>query len=106
VTGYRIRPQPHGAGFDVLDNAGAVVGFEPTRAGAEAMLADLPPLASKNTAARRKASAAFHAKLKAQGQRQVTVWLSPEAVANLDAAAPGFGSRSAAADFALRQLKV
>ena len=40
--------------------------------------------ASMNTAARRKASADFHAKRKAEGWRKVTVWLSPEALKGLE----------------------
>lgn len=51
-----------------------------------------------NTDARRRASAAFHAKREAEGYRKVTVWMSPETRARLDELAKQHGSREAAID--------
>lgn len=50
------------------------------------------PAPTMNTDSRRKASADFHAKRKAEGWRKVTVWLSPEAVAKVDALKKAAGS--------------
>lgn len=61
---------------------------------------DIP--ARMNTDARRKASAAYHAKREAAGLRKVTLWLSPEARAILDHAKADAGSKDAAADEAIR----
>lgn len=58
-----------------------------------------------NTDARRKASATYHAKRKAEGQRKVTLWLSPEAMAALEGAKAVHGSKDAAADHAIRLLR-
>lgn len=57
-----------------------------------------------NTDARRKASAAFHAKRKAAGLRKVTLWLSPEAREALEVLKVEHGSKDAAADAAIRRL--
>lgn len=57
-----------------------------------------------NTDARRKASAAYHAKRTAAGLRKVTLWLSPEAREALDALKAEHGSKDAAADTAIRRL--
>lgn len=54
-----------------------------------------------NTDARRKASAAYHAKRTAEGARKVTVWLSLEAQAALAALATLHGSKDAAVCAAL-----
>lgn len=51
--------------------------------------------------AARKASAAFHAKRKADGWRKITVWLSPSAAARLDALKDAHGY---ATDEAIRRL--
>jgi hypothetical protein len=59
-----------------------------------------------NTDARRKASATYHAKRRAAGLVKVTLWLSPEAVARLDARKADFGSKDAVADFAIRKLEL
>jgi hypothetical protein len=58
-----------------------------------------------NTDARRKASAAYHAKRKAAGLQKVTLWLSPEARDVLAEATQEFGSKDAAADAAIRRLR-
>lgn len=60
--------------------------------------------ARMNTDARRKASAAYHAKRKASGLQKVTLWLSPEARAALDRLKAEHGSKDAAADTAIRRL--
>lgn len=60
--------------------------------------------ASMNTDARRKASAAYHAKRKASGLQKVTLWLSPEARDALDALKTEHGSKDAVADTAIRRL--
>lgn len=60
--------------------------------------------ASMNTDARRKASAAYHAKRTESGLRKVTLWLSPEARAALEALKTEHGSKDAAADTAIRRL--
>lgn len=54
-----------------------------------------------NTDARRKASADYHAKLKDEGHKKVTVFLSPEALAALDKLAVGETSRAQAINAAL-----
>jgi hypothetical protein len=51
---------------------------------------DMP--ASMNTDSRRKASAEFHAKRKADGWKKVTVWLDPEALFKVDALRKAAGS--------------
>lgn len=58
-----------------------------------------------NTDARRKASAAYHAKRKAEGLKKVTLWLSPEASAALESAKAIHGSKDAAADYAIKLLR-
>lgn len=60
--------------------------------------------ASVNTDARRKASAAYHAKRAASGLRKVTLWLSPEAREALERLKDEHGSKDAAADLAIRKL--
>jgi hypothetical protein len=57
-----------------------------------------------NTDARRKASAAYHAKRKAAGLQKVTLWLSPEARDVLTNLTATFGSKDAVADTAIRRL--
>lgn len=57
-----------------------------------------------NTAARRKASAAYHAKRTEAGLRKVTLWLSPEARDKLEAAREAYGSKDAAAEAAILKL--
>jgi hypothetical protein len=57
--------------------------------------------ASMNTESRRKASAAYHAKREAAGLKKVTLWLSPEARAALEAAKGAYGSKDAAAEHAI-----
>lgn len=57
-----------------------------------------------NTDARRKASAAYHAKRTESGLRKVTLWLSPEARAALETLKAAHGSKDAAADLAIRNL--
>ena len=57
-----------------------------------------------NTDARRKASAAYHAKRTGAGLRKVTLWLSPEARDKLEAARAEYGSKDAAAEAAIRKL--
>jgi len=54
-----------------------------------------------NTEARRKASAAFHAKREAEGLKKVTVWLSAEARFKLDALKKAAGSKDKAAEAAI-----
>lgn len=54
-----------------------------------------------NTPSRRKASADYHAKLKAEGHRKVTLFLSPEALAALDKLAVGETSRAQAINAAM-----
>ena len=46
-----------------------------------------------NTDARRRASAAFHAKREADGYRKVTVWMHPDTREELDRLAKLHGSR-------------
>jgi DNA-binding TFAR19-related protein (PDSD5 family) len=57
-----------------------------------------------NTEARRKASAAFHAKREAEGLKKVTLWLSPEARARLDVLKAAHGSKDKAAEAAIMAL--
>lgn len=57
-----------------------------------------------NTDARRKASAAYHAKRTEAGLRKVTLWLSPEAREALEALKSKHGSKDAAADAAILAL--
>lgn len=57
-----------------------------------------------NTDARRKASAGYHAKRIASGDRKVTVWLSPAGLAALEALKAAHGTRDKAADAALVAL--
>lgn len=54
-----------------------------------------------NTDARRKSSAAYHAKRTEEGLRKVTLWLSPEARFKLDALKAAAGSKDKAADAAI-----
>lgn len=54
-----------------------------------------------NTDARRRASAAFHAKREAEGLKKVTLWLSPEARFKLDALKAAAGSKDKAAEAAI-----
>lgn len=54
-----------------------------------------------NTDARRKASAAYHAKRTSEGAKKVTVWLGPEALAALATLATAHGSKDAAVCAAL-----
>ena len=55
-----------------------------------------------NTDARRKASAAYHAKLKADGLAKVTLWLHPDTRAELSRIAEAYGcSQSWAAALAI-----
>ena len=54
-----------------------------------------------NTEARRRASATFAARMKTEGYRKVTVWLSPEALARLDVARGFAGSKDKAVEAAL-----
>jgi hypothetical protein len=49
-----------------------------------------------NTDARRKASAVFHAKRKAEGWRKITVWLHPDTAEELDRLAKVYDGREAA----------
>lgn len=49
-----------------------------------------------NTDARRKASAAFHAKREAAGYRKVTVWMHPDTRAELERLTKVYGSKEAA----------
>ena len=49
-----------------------------------------------NTDARRRASAAFHAKREAEGYRKVTVWMAPDTREELDRLAKVYGSREKA----------
>lgn len=51
---------------------------------------------SMNTDSRRKASADFHAKRKAAGWKKVTVWLPPEALAQLAKLKAAHGSNDGA----------
>ena len=54
-----------------------------------------------NTDARRRASATFAARMKTEGYRKVTVWLSPQALARLDVARGLAGSKDKAVEAAL-----
>ena len=49
-----------------------------------------------NTDARRKASAAFHAKRRAEGWRKVTLWMHPDTVEDLDRLAKVYDGRERA----------
>lgn len=64
---------------------------------------DMP--ARMNTDARRKASAAYHAKRTEAGLKKVTLWLSPAAREKLDALKDVHGSKDAAAEAAIMKLK-
>ena len=64
---------------------------------------DMP--APMNTDARRKASAAYHAKRTASGLKKVTVWLSPAAREALEALKATHGSNDAAAEAAILALR-
>lgn len=64
---------------------------------------DMP--ACMNTDARRKASAAYHAKRTEAGLRKVTLWLSPEAREALEVMKDRHGSKDAAADTAIIAAK-
>lgn len=57
--------------------------------------------ARMNTDARRRASAAYHAKREAEGLKKVTLWLSPEARFKLDALKATAGSKDKAANDAI-----
>lgn len=57
-----------------------------------------------NTDARRKASAAYHAKRENEGLKKVTLWLSPEARVKLEALKLTHGSKDAAAEAAIKAL--
>lgn len=67
----------------------------------DAAMAALRERGTMNTDARRKASAAYHAKRTEAGLRKVTLWLSPEARDALDAMKEQHGSKDAAADAAI-----
>jgi hypothetical protein len=71
----------------------------------DAAIAALKERRSMNTEARRRASAAYHAKRKAAGLQKVTLWLSPEARDALEEMRAEFGSKDAAADAAIRKLR-
>lgn len=58
-----------------------------------------------NSDARRRASAAYHAKRKAAGLKKVTLWLDEEARDVLADAAGDYGSKDAAAQAAIKALK-
>lgn len=60
--------------------------------------------AHMNTEARRKASAAYHAKREEAGLKKVTLWLSREAREALEQLKAEHGSKDAAADTAIKQL--
>lgn len=59
-----------------------------------------------NTDARRKASAAFHAKREAAGYRKVTLWLSQAARDVLAEQGAVLGSKDVVADVAIRSLGI
>lgn len=65
---------------------------------------DMP--ARMNTESRRRASATYHAKREAAGLKKVTLWLSPEARATLDALKKIHGSKDAVADAAIIALAI
>lgn len=58
-----------------------------------------------NSDARRRASAAYHAKRQASGLKKVTLWLDEEARGILSDAAGDYGSKDAAAQTAIKALK-
>lgn len=61
--------------------------------------------ARMNSDARRKASAAYHAKREAEGLKKVTLWLGPEARGRLDELKAVAGSKDKAAERAILAWK-